>query len=426
MSILWTCLPAAALVALGAYFKTVDYQTRFLAPFSALYNVEHFSRGMTTTYTDELVPVTAYKAFRERDWAVVLAKGAAVLAALSPILLCRLYTAEEVRWETEVDMKQVDWFKGSAEPVLVDLEDNNVSLPWIHDDLVFPKVEIAGDTRHATIKTRLRAAKAELTCKPLEPAGGNLTAVECEPLDTEKSIMCDADAANEFFGHAATKCTLPSTGEEFPGFMHYLWGSCEEGVAMDRKIVSCDERVVGVEVETTLRGEDLSIVGAEQDEDSKEDLDIRLPREKVYDLRLETDPWYDAFFTLVSRDTSLGPDTAPSTITSAIEAQHARLRAQTLTASRTPSASHRKGTKTEPTTRVVQHRVQTYLLAVALTLALAFSAAGGIVMPARVLPCSPGSIGAVAGMLAEWGMRVVPAGAEWMGDKALRRFFEGR
>lgn len=425
-SILWTCLPAAALVALGSYIKAVDFQTRLLAPFSALYNPNGFATGMMTTYTDELAPVTAYKAAMSKSWAVMLAKGTAVLAVLMPILVCRLYTAESVMTRTEVDVEQVEGFEGVADNVaLVDVAATNASFPWVHGDLVLPKVEVPGDMRGATVEAKLPAVRAELTCKPLKPSDGDITAVDCELLDPEQSDRCGGET-NDVFGHVATRCSSTSTGEEFSGFMHYIWGTCDGTVETDQAIISCEERVVEVEVETTLRGEALSISEAEEDTRTKRETDIRLSKRNAYNLQGKTDPWFDPFFGLLSRTTSFGPDSTVESVTSAIQSQHSLLRAQVLTASRKSSpASPHKGTKTEKTTRVVQHGVPTYLLATALTLAVAFSGASAIVAPASALPCSPGSVGAVAGMLAEWGMRIVPAGAEWMGDGELRRYFEG-
>lgn len=426
-SVLWTCLPAAAVVGLGAYLKSADFQTRFLAPFSALYSADGFAAGMTTTYTDELAPVTVYKAVREKSWAVVLAKGAAVMASVMPILVCRLYTPEDVLRETEMEVTQVEWFEERSDgPPLVDLAANNASYPWVHDNLVVPRVEVEGSTRDATIEARLPAVRAELTCKPIKPSDDDISTVECELLDGERTVMCDAGQANDFFAHAATRCISKSTGEEFEAFMHYLWGSCDGGEQMGRRVVSCEERVVEVEARATMRGEPLGVVSAEEYAGSRRETDIDLPREKVYDgLRGEADPWFDAFFTLLSHTTPLKPSTPVSTLTSAIEKQHATLRGQALTASRTPTTAHHKGTRTEKTTRLVQHGAPTHLLAVALTLAFGASAAAAVTAPARALPCSPGCVGAVAGMLAEWGMRVVPVGAEWMGDATLRRYFEG-
>lgn len=422
-SILWRCLPAAALVALGAYTKTVDFQTRFLAPFSALYSPGGFAAGMTTTYTDELAPVTAYKAARSRDWAVMLAKGTAVLAVLMPILVCRLYTAETAMMRTEVDVKQIEWFEGTADSVaLVDPAATAVSFPWVHGDLVLPKVEVPGSMRDVTVEASLPAVRAELNCAPLTPSDGDISNVDCELLDAERSVRCDGQA-NGFFGHVATRCASTSTGEEFPGSMHYLWGSCDGTVVTDQAIVSCDERIMEVEVETKLRGETLFIVAAEEVTETKRQTDIELPEKNMYSLQGRTDPWFDPFFALLSRTTSLNPRNTTEAIASAIQKQHSLLRAQTLTASRTPSTSLHRGTKTETTTRLVQHRAPTYLLATALTLSIAFAAASAVVVPTNVLPCSPGSVGAVAGMLAEWGMRIVPVGAEWMGDAELRRYF---
>lgn len=427
MAILWTCLPAAILVALGAYLGSVDFHTRFLAPFAALYKQDTFAAGMMGTYTDELAPVTVYKAVRARNWIVLLAKGAAVGAALFPILMCRVYTAEEVETEEGVEVRQVEWFGGGDGAPAVDLAGNG-SNPWVSGDLVFPRVEVA-DTKDATVEVTLPAARVELACEPLDPADGNLATVECELLDAERDVMC-ADASggsNEFFGHVATACRSTSTGEEFPGFMHYLWGSCAEGVPVHRKIVSCEERVVEVRVETTLRGEGLSIIKAEEDTDTRRETDIELPTEGVYDLPRGKGPWFDAFFALLPRTTSLGPDTPLEEITDAITSQHTLLRMQALTATRKPNASLHPGTKTYKATRLFQHRVPTYLLATLLTLTLGFAAASLMAAPERVLPCSPGSIGAVAGMLAEWGGRgrVVPLGAEWMGDRELARYFGG-
>lgn len=425
-SVLWTCLPAAALVGLGAYIKAIDFQTRLLAPFSALYNPNGFAVGMMTTYTDELAPVTAYKAAMSKSWAVMLAKGTAVLAVLMPILVCRLYTAEGVMTSTEVDVKQVEGFHGTADNVaLVDAAAANVSFPWVHGDLVLPKAEVPGDMQGATVEAKLPAVRAELTCKPLTPSDGDITTVNCELLDPEQSVKC-GDQTNDFFGHVATRCSSTSTGEGFSGSIHYMWGSCDGALVTKQAIISCDERVMEVEVEATLRGEALFITETKEDIETERETDIQLSTENMYNLQGEPDPWFDAFFDILSRTTSLGSDSTAESITSAIRIQHSLLRAQVLTAMRSPSSNAlHKGTKTEKMTRLVQHPVPTYLLATVLTLAVTFSAASAIVAPANALPCSPGSVGAVAGMLAEWGMRVVPVGAEWMGDGELRRYFEG-
>lgn len=423
MAILWTCLPAAILVAAGAYLGSVDFHTRFLVPFAALYKQDTFAAGMMGTYTDELAPVTVYKATRARNWVVLLAKGAAVGAALFPVLICRVFTAEEMVTEKKVEVRQTEWFGGEDGAPAVDLAGNG-SNPWIHGDLVFPRVEVE-DVKDASVEVTLPAARAELTCEPLEPSDGNLWAVECELLDAKRGAMCGQ--TNDFFGHVATGCKSTTTGEEFSGFMHYLWGSCAEGVPVRREIVSCEEKVVEVQVEATLRDEKLSMVKAKEDAETRRDTNIELPTEGVYDLPGATDPWFDAFFTFLSRTTPLDDDTPLEEITDAITSQHSLLRTQDLAATRTPTTSLRPGTKTYRTTRLLQNRVETYLLAILLTLTLGFAAASLMVAPRRVLPCSPGCIGAVAGMLAEWGgrARVVPLGAEWMGDRELARYFGG-
>lgn len=421
MAILWTCLPAAILVALGAYLGDVDFHTRFLAPFAALYKQDTFAAGIMGTFADELAPMTVYKATRARNWVVLLAKGAAVGATLLPILVCRVFTAEEVEAREEVQVKQVEWFGGGNGAPAVHLA--NGSNPWVSDDLVFPTVEVKV-MEDASAEVTLPAVRAELTCELLEPADGDLAAVECELLDAERDVLCGP--TNEHFGHVATACKSTSTGEEFTGFMHYMWGSCAEGVPINREIVSCEEQVVEVEVKTTLRGEELSIVKAEEDASTRRETGIVLPKEGVYDLPGATDPWFDAFFTFLSR-TPLDSDTSLDKITDAIISQHSLLRIRALAETRTATTSLHPGTKTHKTTRLLQNRVETYLLAILLTLTLGFAGASLMAAPERVLPCSPGSIGAVAGMLAEWGgrERVVPLGAEWMGDRELARHFGG-
>ncbi|SPO05917.1 uncharacterized protein DNG_08606 [Cephalotrichum gorgonifer] len=435
-AILWTCLPAAVLVALAAYIRAVDYQTRFLAPFSSLYRADMFADGMTTTYTDELAPVTVYKAVRGRNWAVVLAKGAAVAAALMPILVCRLFTPEATTGTTRVELRQAEWFVGTAgnASLIGDLAENNVSYPWTHGDLVFPQFEVVGDTAReesTVIQTRLGAVRAELTCEPLKPADDDLATVECQLLDRSRSTMCGngtAGRANEFFGHVATVCTSTSTGEDFPAFIHYIWGSCDAGVPDYRAIVSCYEKVVEVEVDATLRGPSLRLVAAEADTSTSRESEVTLPEGNPYKIVGGTDdnnPWYDAFFALVSQTTTLGADTTLDSVTSAIQTRHSLLRAQTLASLRAPSTgAPRVGMRTQRAERVVQNAAPTYLLAVLLTLVVGFSAASVVTAPKRELPCSPGSVAAVAGMLAEWGPGVVPEGAEWMSDGEIRRYFE--
>lgn len=331
----WTIFPAAIFMSLTLYIWTVDSESRFTAPFLDIFRGSNFSRGMATTYMDEIAPVTLCKAARRKSWSVLVTTTAMLLVTFAPILAAGLFSPESVEQQIAVQIPPREVISGGVDAEGVNeasvvansiLSHYNTSYPaWIYEDVVISGSEpTSGDlSEEDRIQVSLPAVQVELTCKRLMASSGELSDIECELLEP--------------------------------------------------------------------RGDEL-----------------------------------------------LRANDGTSSITSTIAKRYALIRAQTLSASSSPTALADEGQQERSrraevihtpfsSLRLVQKPVPTYILGTLLTATFLLSVVGlwlepkGVSLPAR---CCPGSVAGAAGMLDSWGVfERIPVGGEWMDEEQLEGLF---
>jgi hypothetical protein len=469
---LWTALPTLVFVGLSLYLGVCDFDIRSLSPFAKLARRPmSFFESIAKTYTDEMGLRTLYKAVFDQNWGVLLSKTVALLAGLMPIFTSSLFSTENRERSYSVDIQQQTWLSSDgnlaefwAEPGLVGnliLNQNLTYPPWTYEDLAFPNYAVAdrslSDRSNPIVSAKIQALTASLTCRTLVSAQGNLTDLACTHLIAENNPCFDEN----YFGFAAI-CKTISTNRTIPAFMNYVFGQCNGKGYKYATVLSCNETIMEVDVQTTLVGADLKISEEKRpvvDINSQRPTAMVLGAQAIYKLLLEDGPSNSLpgdllsldqlFHTMVSsryaiQKESLGTAAGVPEVIKAIKLHHGILRAQILSVGNgtrlhfnqtSPFPPH---TATQPppspatlsytSNRLIQNAIPTFTLAALLALVLVLNAISLLATPKRgVVPKCPGSIAAMASLLADSTIfRHLPEGAEFMSDAELAGYFEGK
>jgi hypothetical protein len=476
----WTVIPSLIFVGVSLYISSCDFDIRFLAPFARLAERNGgFKEALATTYTNELAPRILYLAAKNGNLGVLFSKTMAILASLMPIFSSNLFTLEETTRFSAIQLQQETWFASGdsrqfmpwAKPSILAtmILHNNLSYPpWTYENLAFPTLSTVGlDNSGAafsnSIRTTVPAMLVDYSCQTSYSALGNMTDMECRSFDNEYGSTC---RGNRYFGYAASSCRRPSTNETIPAFMHYVWGECDgQTLGSGYKysaVLSCTEKIDQVDVETTytrsgseLRLDpnnppvpDLKTVKA-----TSITLGQTLMYNNLYPKSLPEDPRkkeqlyaFDPFFNsliyskfavpaahLTSEDTLLD-------VAKAIKQQHSVVRAQLLSSAdntrlsfnETSPITQERAERPAPISatlavtrlRLVQQLTPSFILVGLLAAVILLIALSLFVVERKVVPKPPGSIAAIASLLADstifWHM---PSGAEWMTDDELAEHF---
>ena len=186
---LWTVLPAMAMVSIGLFFGTLDFNTRSLAPYARLRkpNGELYSNSMSLDFLDFLGISTIIRAIRKRELAVFATTLATMVSAFLTITSSGLYSVFDVPTHISMDFTQKTVFYNSSRPNRTAPERpgwsrqsegvvtsdfilrDNVSFPhWTYDTLAFPRLAIAqNNSRNSFVDMKIPALRSRLTCELL-------------------------------------------------------------------------------------------------------------------------------------------------------------------------------------------------------------------------------------------------------------------
>ncbi|KPM46143.1 hypothetical protein AK830_g481 [Neonectria ditissima] len=464
--ILWTFLPTLVFAALAAFWSRIDIDTRRVAPFLKLTaNTCRFQESLGLTYMNELGLFTASKAIKHKDWGVFAKKSTAMLGWLMPIFTAGLFAITEIAQTAHLELRQETHFQstdkslgGSLDTDLIDrilIRETPKYPSWTYEDMAFPKLQLVSHGKewplpNTELTAKVPAIRASLTCETIslsDGAGANLKCVALDSSSSTNTPVCGSGQSNT--GVVVTSCA--GLSDKFT--LNYVWGSC--GDSGDISILRCNQTITELEVYTTFHTEDLGIdtdniplADAKTEQTSDVEADVSTAYEALGKIGADDDSLdgLDGFFrTLVlSRlDMRLERLLAPerqNAVTEMIRLQHGIVGAQALSSdvARKAVSSSKVRARADASAssssliaasvdyfipRLTQSRVQTYVLAALLALALVLSVlALRTTYRGAALPKNPGSIAAQASLLADstlwWRL---PDGAAWMDDEDLAR-----
>lgn len=190
---IWTYIPALIMFTIRVAFTSVEFGARIIQPYVLLR--EGSAPPQTTIFENQLRKIALYGVFdnlQKKQWTLAAATTSLLLAAINPIVVSGLYTAEAswptspmnitqtTRWNlgdpTRGDelkySKVVDFNTDKTAGLIINL---NLSEPqWTYNNLAFPQLALfdttlppnAGyiDARIPALRSQLSCAKAPVNC----------------------------------------------------------------------------------------------------------------------------------------------------------------------------------------------------------------------------------------------------------------------
>ncbi|KAJ5607236.1 hypothetical protein N7537_003855 [Penicillium hordei] len=190
---IWTYIPALVMFTIRVVFTSVEFGARIVQPYALLR--EGSAPPQTTIFENQLRKIALYGVFdnlQKKQWTLAAATSSLLLAAINPIVVSGLYTAEAswptspmnitqtTRWNlgdpTSGDelkySKVVDFNTDKTAGLIINL---NLSEPqWTYNNLAFPQFALfdtslppgAGyiDARIPALRSQLSCAKTPVNC----------------------------------------------------------------------------------------------------------------------------------------------------------------------------------------------------------------------------------------------------------------------
>lgn len=183
---IWTYIPALVMFTIRVVFASVEFGARIVQPYALLR--EGSAPPQTTIFENQLRKIALYGVFdniQKKQWTLAAATTSLLLAAINPIVVSGLYTAEAswptspmnitqtTRWNlgdpTRGDelkyTKVVDFNTDKTAGLIINL---NLSEPqWTYNNLAFPQFALFDNTLPpgaGYIDTRIPALRSQLTC----------------------------------------------------------------------------------------------------------------------------------------------------------------------------------------------------------------------------------------------------------------------
>ncbi|KAJ5705923.1 hypothetical protein N7536_001612 [Penicillium majusculum] len=183
---IWTYIPALVMFTIRVVFASVEFGARIVQPYTLLR--EGSAPPQTTIFENQLRKIALYGVFdnlQKKQWALAAAITSLLLAAINPIVVSGLYTAEAswptspmhitqtTRWNlgdpTRGDKlkysKVVDFDTDKTAGLIINL---NLSEPqWTYNNLAFPQFALFDTTLPSGagyIDARIPALRSQLTC----------------------------------------------------------------------------------------------------------------------------------------------------------------------------------------------------------------------------------------------------------------------
>ncbi|KAK4443586.1 hypothetical protein QBC34DRAFT_443239 [Podospora aff. communis PSN243] len=368
---LWTILPTLVMELLTIYVKGCDFSIRALAPFTALQSrSDTFERALSTSYTNELGPVTIVRAWRRGNVHVVISKVMTILCRLLPIITNALFSMENLEVKQAVQLQQQTWF-GSGDyatyswqapayvaDMLLRNDASSTFPPWSYEDWAFHVQTPIGDAvaradpTNLSVKARLAAVSVDLACS-LDVTPGPISAENGIPMEVGgRNVTCFGGFScrkhRYFAGSAGGHYLSPVCSTDLPPTT-YIWGRCTGNTIDFIAQAVCNEIAVEQDFDATLSGPNMSLDTSINPPTPLPDTlrphpfhgnitDIYTGLFPGDDNLLASPPgaYLDRFFrSLVTRKLAmplshLDSPTTVALVTAAIKKQHALIRAQTL------------------------------------------------------------------------------------------------
>lgn len=185
-NLLWTSLPAIAMLSIALYVSSCDAAHRNLAVFSTLSQKQGTVIDLDMSFIDMLGLRSLYHSVAKRILAVTFSQVLVVLCGFLATLMSVVFTVRIIPHSQAVQIQQTSWF-GSREIGYSDesrtrrtlvgslvLRQGDAAITWPRNtyyDLIFPNISTAnailGDSRNTSITLTIPAAKLNSTCTKL-------------------------------------------------------------------------------------------------------------------------------------------------------------------------------------------------------------------------------------------------------------------
>ena len=299
----WTLPAALTMVLLKLYVHACDFGFRQLGPYHALRERTTFTRAMSYNPLNSIACNTVTKGWRRRQWSIVLASTASILAALLPVVISGLFSPELVSSQ-RITLLEPWWFNTSTRGnaghngdgmAVADLVlHNNYSMPtWTTRSLALgasqPPIEggiatsidpdhpdqikvtvpsissLLKCVKHTGVESYCRAVISERTNsgsrfyyyqlpEPLS-RGGHLTNTTASCVEQWVSAL-SVIARDKYFGYFIESGylygSISSGDKQPPDQPHFVWGQNIGGDIAQITFLRCQETVHELDVEATF------------------------------------------------------------------------------------------------------------------------------------------------------------------------------
>ncbi|KAJ5401749.1 uncharacterized protein N7487_007645 [Penicillium crustosum] len=271
---IWTYIPALVMFIIRVVFASVEFGARIVQPYALLR--EGSAPPQTTIFENQLRKIALYGVFdnlQKKQWALAAATTSLLLAAINPIVVSGLYTAEAswptspmnitqtTRWNlgdpTRGDELKysdvVDFNTDKTAGLIIHL---NLSEPqWTYNNLAFPQFALFDTTippGAGYIDARIPALRSQLTCEK--------TSINCSTASTGYFCTSDDPCYEYKRGETRTYLVPAENATSNCSTDNILYGVYNDQVLSTKYyFLNCNATIEEVDVDTRLQLPSFSI-----------------------------------------------------------------------------------------------------------------------------------------------------------------------